>query len=147
MAGGNAEGMAISEPESSTTDHRYGFRWSRPGAVRLARVFGITQENSWVTVGPDALEAHFGRWHVQTPLANIESVSITGPYKAWKVLGPAHLSFGDHGLTFASDTERGVCLSFREPVTGIDPFGWIKHPGLTLTVSDPEAFAADLRGR
>jgi hypothetical protein len=60
----------------------------------------------------------------------------------WKVLGPPHLSFRDRGLTFATNQERGVCVRFHEPVAGIDPRGWIRHPGLTVTVEDPEALIA-----
>jgi len=37
-----------------------------------------------------------------------------------------------------------VCLEFHEPVTGIDPLGLIRHPGLTVTVADPEGLAAAL---
>jgi hypothetical protein len=35
-----------------------------------------------------------------------------------------------------------VCLLLREPVLGIDPAGLVRHPGLTVTVADREAFAA-----
>jgi hypothetical protein len=33
----------------------------------------------------------------------------------------------------------------REPVRGIDPFGAVPHPGLTVTVEDREGFAAHVR--
>lgn len=39
----------------------------------------------------------------------------------------------DRGLTFATNGERGLVLSFARPVTGIDPLGLIRHPELTLT--------------
>jgi hypothetical protein len=57
-------------------------------------------------------------------------------------MGPAHISLKDHGLTFATNGYRGLCMLFARPVTGIDPLGVIKHPGLTVTVSDPEALGA-----
>ena len=53
-----------------------------------------------------------------------------------KTAGPAHLSLADRGLTFATNGDRGVCLIMREPVSGIDPFGLLRHPNLTVTVAD-----------
>ena len=46
---------------------------------------------------------------------------------------------------FGTTIRRGVCLLFDEPVTGIDPFGVLLHPGLTLTVAETERFAATVR--
>jgi hypothetical protein len=66
---------------------------------------------------------------------------VTGPYAIPKVIGPPHLSFGDRGLTFASNPDAGTCVRFHQPVAGIDPFGLLRHPGLTVTVEDPEALA------
>jgi hypothetical protein len=85
--------------------------------------------------------ASFGPWRVVTTLDNIDDVTVTGPYAAWRVLGPPHLSLSDRGLTFATTTDKGVCVRFREPVAGIDPFGLVRHPGLTVTVQDPEHVA------
>ncbi len=82
------------------------------------------------------LTARFGPWRVQTALNNIADVSITGPYTFVKTAGPAHLSLADRGLTFATNADRGVCLIMREPIPGIDPFGLLRHPNLTLTVAD-----------
>ena len=50
----------------------------------------------------------------------------------------------DRGLTFASNGDRGVCITFHSPVPGIDPFGRIRHPGLTLTVLDVDRLAEAL---
>lgn len=63
-------------------------------------------------------------------------MSITGPYRFVKTAGPAHLSLTDRGLTFATNGDRGVCLAMVEPVRGIDLFGLLPHPNLTLTVAD-----------
>jgi hypothetical protein len=61
-----------------------------------------------------------------------------GPYGLVKTAGPAHLSFADRGLTFASNGDRGVCIRFREPVPGISPTRQPLHPALTVTVADVE---------
>jgi len=31
-----------------------------------------------------------------------------------------------------------VCFSLQDPVPGIAPFGRLPHPGVTVTVADPE---------
>lgn len=106
-----------------------------------SRPFGVTPGNALVEVHEDRLVARFGPWRVETPLANIASAEVTGPYAWFKVIGPAHLSVIDRGLTFATTNRRGVCLSFHEPVRGIDPLGLIRHPGLTVTVAEPHVLA------
>ncbi len=70
----------------------------------------------------------------------MSSASVTGPFRWWKVAGPARLSLADQGLTFASTTSAGACVHFKEPITGIDPWGLIRHPSLTVTVESPSSF-------
>ena len=111
-----------------------------PRYLRILRLLGVRPDNCWVEVGQD-LEAHYGRWHTRTPVANITQVCVTGPYVPRRGVGP-HLSLKDHGITFGTNARKGICSLFREPVTGIDPIGAIKHPGLTLTLADIEGFAA-----
>lgn len=122
---------------------RYAFDFE-PRYEIAARLFGITAANSQIDVSDGTLRARFGPWHVETPLRNIRAVSESGPYGFLKTAGPAHLSFSDRGLTFASNGRAGVCIEFAEPITGIDPFGRIKHPNLTLTPRDPAALVAEL---
>ncbi|WP_082683085.1 hypothetical protein [Mycobacterium sp. GA-1285] len=90
-------------------------------------------------MGAGRLTARFGPWQIQTALTNIADASITGPYTFVKTAGPAHLSLADRGLTFATNGDRGVCLAMVEPIRGIDPFGLLQHPNLTLTVDDCDA--------
>jgi hypothetical protein len=108
----------------------------------LSAPFGVSPGRARVEVDHDTLIAVFGPWRVETPLANVEGVELTGPYSAPKVIGPAHVSLADRGLTFASNPHKGVCIKFHEPVTGIDPVGWIRHPALTVTVAEPPVLAA-----
>ena len=51
-----------------------------------------------------------------------------------KTAGPARLSLADRGLTFATNPDAGLCIRFAEPVAAFDPFGRIRHPGITVTV-------------
>ena len=110
-----------------------------------ARAFGISPATAWVEVGDDTLNARFGPWRISTPLANIADVAVTGPYAFWKTAGPARLAITDRGLTFASNGDRGVLVSFHKPVRGLDPLGILRHPELTVTVSEVERLAELLR--
>jgi hypothetical protein len=122
-----------------TDTRRFSFAFARWDAVP-ARLFGIRPETAWVEVGPLTLEARFGPWEVRTPRSNLAGVGLSGPYSWPKVVGPAHVSFADRGLTFATTDRAGACLTFKEPVRGLDPLGVVRHPGLTVTVEDPEDF-------
>jgi hypothetical protein len=122
---------------------RFPFRFD-PTYRRLARLFGVTPERAWVDLGEEVLEARYGRWRVRTPKSNIVGVEVTGPYSILKTAGPARLAITDSGLTFASNGDRGVCVSFRSPVAGIDPFGRIRHPTLTVTVLDVDGLVEAL---
>jgi hypothetical protein len=117
---------------------RFDFRFA-PAYRRAARPFGITPERAWVEVDDEQLIARYGRWRLRTPRANIIRVAITGPYRFYRTAGPARLGVTDGGLTFASNGDEGVLLSFRERVPAIDPFRLIRHPELTVTVADVRA--------
>lgn len=73
----------------------------------------MTPTRARVNVDGERLDAHFGRWRVTTPLSNITAVKITGPYKFFKVAGPPHLGVTELGITFATNSSRGVLLTFR----------------------------------
>jgi hypothetical protein len=107
----------------------------------------VTPGNARVVVGADNLEAKFGPWLVRTPLSNVTSVEVTGPFSPLKTAGPAHLSLADRGLTFASNPDAGICLTFRNPVPGIEPTGRLIHPGLTVTVADVEGLLTLVQAR
>ena len=91
------------------------------------------------------LDARFGMWGLRTPLANIAGVELTGPYAFVKTAGPARLGVTDQGLTFATNGERGVLITFREKVHSSGPFRLLQHPELTVTVAEPERLVELLR--
>ena len=105
-----------------------------------ARPFGITPDTAEAVISDGRLRVRFGPWHLNTELANIARVAVTGPYTFVKTAGPARLAVTDRGLTFATNGDRGVLLSFVEKVPGIEPTGLLRHPELTLTVRDIERF-------
>lgn len=113
----------------------------RPAAL----LFGVTPRTASVVLGGGRLRARFGPWHVETPLSNVTSARITGPYSFIKAAGPAHLSLADRGLTMATNGDSGVCIEFAEPVAGIEPLGLLRHPALTVTVADGAGLLDALR--
>ena len=122
---------------------RFPFAFAR--SYRLpALVFGIVPATTWVEVADGELRARFGPWSLRTPLGNVASTTETGDFAFLKTAGPAHLSFSDRGVTFATNGDRAVCVTFREPVRVLDPTGRIRHPGATFTVADPDGLIAAL---
>jgi hypothetical protein len=122
---------------------RFAFRFD-PRYRRAARPFGITPDNVWVEVDQGRLTARFGPWRLSTPLGNVKGVEITGPYRFVKTAGPARLGITDRGLTFATNGERGACISFVTAVRGIEPLGVLRHPELTVTVKDVDGLVRAL---
>ena len=106
--------------------------------AHLGRLFGVQPERARLELTGEELSAIFGMWRVDTTLSNIERMEVSGPYNIVKVIGPAHLSFADGGLTFATNASKGLCLVFREPVSGLLPVPWVRHGSLTVTVAEPE---------
>lgn len=118
------------------------FGFAFEGRYRLpALVFGVTPATARVLVTDDELLVRFGPWRLRTPLANVSGWEVSGDYAWHRTAGPAHLSLADRGVTFATTSRRGLCVSFAEPVPAIEPTGLLRHPGATMTVADPEALA------
>jgi hypothetical protein len=109
-----------------------------------AAAAGVTPWTARVTVDATFLRVRFGPWSMTVELENVAGTEVTGPYRPWKVIGPPHLSLADGGITFGTNASRGLCIALREPVPGIEPTGRLRHPGLTVTVADPEALAERL---
>ena len=110
----------------------------------MALLFGVTPDRTGVEITDRRFIARYGFWSLETELANISGFEVSGPYRTWTTIGPARLSLADRGLTFASNGRRGVCIKFKEPVRGIEPTGTLRHPGLTVTVSDVDGLARAL---
>jgi hypothetical protein len=115
------------------------FAFERP-LDTWARWFAVVPTRSYVRLDDHGFEAVYGPWRVASLWSNVVGVERTGPYRAWKVAGPARLSLSDRGITMAGTTAGGACLRFREPVRGLDPLGVIRHPAATLGVDDLDLF-------
>ena len=115
-----------------------------PQYQAMALLFGVTPARTGVEVTDGRLVARYGFWQLDTALENIEGTEISGPYRLLTTMGPARLSAADRGMTFASNRRRGLCIKFKEPVPGLEPTGRLRHPGLTVTVSDVDGLARAL---
>jgi hypothetical protein len=119
------------------------FRFAFARAYRVSSLpFGIAPATAWVDVGEGALVVRFGPWRLSTALANVADAAVTGPYAFWKTAGPARLAISDRGLTFATNGDRGVRISFRSPVRVL---GLMRHPELTVTVAEVSRLAELLK--
>lgn len=108
----------------------------------MLRPLGVRPRNSFVAVDYEHFHAKFGRWQIRTPLSNIVGFQRSGDYKWYRAIG-IRGSAADHGLTFGSSTRQGVCVRFAEKIPAFIPGLWA-HPGLTVTVADPDNLVAAL---
>jgi hypothetical protein len=118
------------------------FDFDRPARIVLAPA-GICPSTAFVRTGEERLTVRFGPWHLATELSNIVGAEVTGPYSWIKAVGP-RLSLVDGGVTFGTNARAGVCVRFRSPVPALLPVGWLRHPGLTVTVAEPQALVVRL---
>src|SRR5512140_632659 len=112
-------------------------RRSRP----LLRLFGVADGNAFVDID-DALDAHFGRFRLRTPLTNIASWRIEGPW-LWITSIGVRMSIRHRDVTFGGSPRGGVRVDFRDRV----PLGPLRVPALYVTVEDLEGLAAALTER
>jgi hypothetical protein len=107
----------------------------------LRLLFGVRAENAYVDLDED-VDARFGRFRVRTPVANVASWRIEGPWRWITAIGVRRsVRHGD--LTFGGNHAGGVRIDFRERVRS-SPF-WI--PALYVTVDDLDGLAAALAAR
>ncbi len=106
----------------------------------ILRLFGAREETAWVDLG-DELVARFGWSTIRTPVSNIASWRIEGPWRWITAIGLRRsVRHGD--FTFGGNHRGGVRIDFREPVR----LFFFRPPALYLTVADLEGFAAALTG-
>jgi hypothetical protein len=113
-------------------------RRSRP----LLRLFGVRNGNAYVDLG-DMLDARFGWARLQTPVTNIKSWRVEGPW-LWITAIGVRMSIRHRDLTFAGTPRGGVRIDFYDRVRTMRVF---RVPALYVTVEDLEGFAAALSAR
>lgn len=106
-------------------------------------LFGVHgPDDAWVDLDDDSLTARFGWSQAMTPIANITSWRIEGPWRWITAIG-VRRSIRDADLTFGGSRAGGVRLDFREPIK----VRLLKVPALYLTVQDLEGLGAALAAR
>lgn len=123
------------------TKYEFAFARSYRGPALL---FGITPRTAWVELDDAELRVRYGLWRLTTPVANITGRERSSGFSFVKTAGPPHLSFSDRGVSFTTNGDEAVCVSFRAPVPGIDPTRRIVHPAATLSLADLAGFTAHL---
>jgi hypothetical protein len=113
-----------------------------PRSRPLLLLFGVRERNAYVELGEHDLDARFGFSRIQTPIANIASYSIEGPW-LWLTAIGLRRSIRSGDFTFGGNHRGGVRLNFAErPQLLI-----FRPPALYVTVGDMDGFAAALEER
>ncbi|MDZ5442124.1 hypothetical protein U2F26_05165 [Micromonospora sp. 4G57] len=134
---------APAHPTTGGTPRRYGFRFDPAFRLPLA-LLGVRPATAVVELDADALTVRFGPWRLRTARSNVTGAERAGPYRWWRVVGP-HISQVDRGVSFGTSTAAGVCVRFATPVPALLPGSWLRHPGLTVTVTEPDELVRALR--
>jgi hypothetical protein len=123
------------------TETRFPIRVGPRSRPLLRLLFGVRVDNAYVDLD-DHLDARFGRFRVRTPLTNVASWRIEGPWR-WVTAIGVRRSVRHGDVTFGGNHAGGVRIDFRERVR-LSPF-WIS--ALYVTVEDLDRLAAALAGR
>jgi hypothetical protein len=121
---------------------RFPIELGRRSRGLLRVLFGVRPDNAYVDLG-DELDARFGYGHFRTPVSNIRSWRIEGPW-LWITAIGIRRGIRDGVFAFDGVQTGGVRVDFRERVSGLRIF---RTPALYVTVEDPEGFAAALAER
>lgn len=127
-----------------TSAQRFEFSFAARYRAPLA-LLGVRPETAWVQVDDTELRVRFGPWRLRTGRGNVVAAGTGGPYRWWRAIGP-HLSLADSGVTFGTTTAGGVCIEFATPVPALAPGDWLRHPAVTVTVTDGAGLITRLRG-
>ncbi len=111
----------------------------------MLRLLGVSAKNAMVTLEEEKLRVRFGRWGTATPVTNIAGCEVSGPYRWYRAIGLRY-SLADHGISFGTSVDRGLCVRFVEPIGAFLP-AYRPHPGMTVTVADVDGLAAALAAR
>jgi hypothetical protein len=116
-----------------------------PRSRWVVRLSTARPETSHVDLddGSDAmLDVHFGRLRFRTPVANIASWRIEGPFRWITAIGVRRsIRHGD--ASFAGSAHGGVRIDFKERV----PWGFLRVPAIYVAVDDLAGLAGELARR
>jgi hypothetical protein len=120
-------------------------RVGRRSRLLLRLFFGVKPAEARITLGdgPDGeLDVVFGWAHFHTPMANVASWRIEGPFRWITAIG-IRMSIRHRDLTFGGSHHGGVRIDFRERVR----WSLFRVPAIYVSADDLEALAAELERR
>lgn len=123
---------------------RFAFAIDRRAAPLLA-VLGVRHATCAVVLDDDGWHVRFGPFRASTPWSNVADVCVTRDYRWVKAIGPRG-SMADRGATFGTNARAGTCVRFHEPIPALVGQRML-HPGITVTVVDPDGLAQAIRRR
>jgi hypothetical protein len=105
------------------------------------RLWSVRPETAFVDLDGD-LDLHFGRFGIRTPIANLASWRIEGPFLWITAIGIRRSN--RHGdVSFAGSPHGGVRIDFVEPVR----WGPFRVPAIYVGADDLDGLAAELSRR
>jgi hypothetical protein len=107
----------------------------------VVRLWSARPESAFVDLD-DGLDVHFGRFRLRTPVANIASWRIEGPFPWITAIG-VRRSFRGGDVSFAGSPHGGVRIDFKQGVR----WGFLHVPAIYVGVDDLEGLAAELARR
>jgi hypothetical protein len=107
----------------------------------FVRLWTARPETSYVDVN-DELDVRFGRFRLATPIANIASWRIEGPFR-WITAVGVRRSVRHADVSFAGSPHGGVRIDFKERVR----WAFLRVPAIYVGVDDLEGLAAELARR
>ena len=134
-----ALGSGSSEPDPGR--QRFSVLIDPTSRLLLRLLFGVMEETAYVEINGE-LMARFGWFGMHTPLSNVRSWHIEGPWSRITAIGVRRsIRHGD--VTFGGNHRGGVRLDFIERVR------WLifRTPALYVTPADLEGFAEALAAR
>ena len=120
-------------------------RIGRRSRLFLRTFFGVKPAEARVTLGDGSdgqLDVVFGWAHFHTPMANVASWRIEGPFRWITAIG-IRMSIRHRDLTFGGSHHGGVRIDFHEPAS----WSLFRIPAIYVSADDLEGLAAELTRR
>lgn len=124
---------------------RFPIRVGRRSRLLLRILFGVRADDTWISLGdgPDAeLEVRFGWSHFRTPMANLASWRIEGPFRWITAIG-VRMSVRHGDVTFGGSHHGGVRIDFH----AAQRWTIFNVPAIYVSADDLEGLAAELERR
>ncbi|MFW2381447.1 MAG: hypothetical protein ACN4GZ_06780 [Acidimicrobiales bacterium] len=100
---------------------------------------GVRKSDGVTITDSGMLVAKYGRYKVETPLANIDHTEVTGPHRWYTAVG-LRLSGTDDSITFGTNHRLGLSIVFKEKIARV--IGPRRHSTLWVSVAEPDELAA-----